>query len=102
MPIITILKAVIAISVAAKFISTLVLLFSDKAARDRPGWVSMLWWTSKISPFVALPGFAWISFIEKDNNTVIFFCLLVLLAFIAVLIKVRRRSHRMERQQFVS
>ena len=93
----TFLKIVIAISVAAKFISTLVLSVSDRAVRDRAGWGSLLWWTSKISPFIALPAFAWLSLLERDNKTAVFFGILVVIAFVAVIFKVRIRRRRIER-----
>jgi hypothetical protein len=97
-PAIVILTAIIVLAMAAKIVATAVLLIVGKAARDRPGWGSMLWWVTKITPVIAVPCLFWIA--RAENNIFMMKLSLGLGLFVAVAmpIKSAQRRHRIMKQ----
>ena len=49
------LSWVVAIMLGLKVVATLILLNVSKEIWDRPGWGALLWWSTKITPVIAVP-----------------------------------------------
>lgn len=94
---IDLLSWIVACLLCLKVVSTLIILIVDKQMRDRPGWGSMLWWTTKITPLVAVPCAIWIAVLEREAGLARLFIAVGLYVVIAVSLKIRQRRRRMAR-----
>ena len=81
-------------TLGSKIVATLIVMLVDRSARDRPGWGSILWWVTKLTPIVAVPCAIWIAVLEGDSDLVRLFCALGLFVAIAVPLAVRARCLR--------
>lgn len=88
------LSWVVAVSLGAKVLATILLLAIDKSDSDRPGWGTALWWATKLTPIVAVPCVAWIALIEHDRE--LLWVMIGLAAFVAIAVplKIRQRNKR--------
>ena len=91
---IDLLSWVIAVTLGAKLIATLVLLRVGKEARDRPGWGSTLWWVTKLTPVIAIPCAIGVALLQRHCDAALLFGVMALFAAIAIPIKIRQRRAR--------
>lgn len=88
------LSWVVVLTLGAKVFATLILLFFDKNVWDRSGWGSILWWTTKITPVIAVPCMIGIAWLEKMTDQIWIFVALMFFVIIAVPLKIRQRQAR--------
>jgi hypothetical protein len=84
----------VALALGSKVVATLIVLLVNKEARDLPGWGSILWWTTKLTPIIAVPCLVWIAVLEKDPTLVQISLALGLFVLIAVPLAIRKRRQR--------
>lgn len=82
------------LAVATKVAVTLFVLAVDRDMRDRPGWGSTLWWTTKITPFIAVGALMGIAVIQRDRDLILLYGAAALFVVIAVPWKVHERRKR--------
>ena len=92
---IDLLSWIVALALGSKVVATLIVLIVNKEARDQPGWGSVLWWVTKVTPIVAVPCLVWIARLENDRSLVQLFVALGLFVIIAVPLAIRSRRKRM-------
>ena len=92
---IDLLSWIAVLTLGFKALATLILLTVNKEVWDRPGWGSVLWWSTKITPIVAVPCAISIAWLQRQTNLVWVFVALMLFVVVAVPIKVRQRRARM-------
>jgi len=83
-----------AVALGAKVLATLILLKFDKNVWDRPGWGSVLWWSSKITPIIAVPCLIYIAWLQRMTDQVLIFVGLMVFVMVAVPWKIRQRRAR--------
>lgn len=88
------LSWVIVLSLSLKLIATLILLGVSKDVRDRPGWGSILWWSTKITPVIAVPCMIAVAMLQRMESVVWIFLALMVFVVIAVPLKIRQRRNR--------
>jgi hypothetical protein len=88
------LSWVVIFSLGLKVAATLVLLSVRREVRDRPGWGSMLWWVTKITPGIAAPCVIWIAWLQGMTILVWLFIAVLLFVVVAVPLKIRQRRTR--------
>lgn len=87
------------LALGLKIVATVIVLLVDKDARDRPGWGSILWWTTKVTPVIAAPCLIWIAILEREDELVKLFLALTVFVLIAVPLAIRKRRRRMAESQ---
>lgn len=92
------LSWVVVLTLGSKLVATLVLLSVSKDVWDRPGWGSILWWVTKITPVVAVPCAIWLAWLQGMTNQVWLFIAMMLFVVVAVPLKIRQRRNRMADQ----
>jgi hypothetical protein len=95
---IDLLSWVIILSLGLKVASTLYLLIIGKDLRDIPGWGSALWWTTKITPIVAVPCLICIAMVEGEVQIAWVFLAIGLFVIIAVPLKIKQRRRRISKR----
>lgn len=85
------LIGVVILSMGIKLAATLVLLCADKSVRLRPGWGSILWWATKITPVLAAPCAMEIARRQHNDAMVALFAAMTLFVLIVVPLKIRER-----------
>jgi hypothetical protein len=95
---IDVLSWTVVLALTAKLVATLIILIVNKEVRDQPGWGSALWWTSKITPIIAVPCFTWIASLEGDTNLVWLGLALGLFVLVMVPIKISQRRNRIAKR----
>lgn len=88
------LSWIVAVTLSAKVLATLILLNSDKSVGDQPGWGSILWWSTKIMPMIAVPCVIYIAWLQDLTDQVWIFIGLMVFVVIAVPWKIRQRRVR--------
>ena len=88
------LSWVVVLSLGLKIVATLVLLRVRKEVWDRPGWGAVLWWSTKITPIIAVPCFIWIAWSQQLTGEVWLFAAMMVLVVVAVPLKIRQRRNR--------
>ncbi len=88
------LSWVIVLALGLKVVTTLVLLSANRDLRDRSGWGTALWWSTKITPVIAVPCFIWIAFLQGATNLIWVGLAMMLFVVIAVPLKIRQRRNR--------
>lgn len=89
------LSWIVILALGAKGAATAIVLLVDIEARDRPGWGTILWWVTKVTPLIAVPCLIWLAFLEKEMGLVQLYLALGVFVVIAVPIAVRKRRRRM-------
>lgn len=88
------LSWIVAITLGVKVLAALVLLSVDKSVRDRPGWGAILWWSSKITPIIAVPCAIWIAWLQGMADQIWIFVALMMFVIVAMPWKIRQRQAR--------
>ena len=91
---IDLLSWVVALALGSKVVATLIVLLVNRKARDQPGWGSVLWWVTKVTPIIAVPCLVLIAVLENDRGLVQLFLALGLFVIIAVPLAIRQRRKR--------
>lgn len=91
---IDLLSWIVALALGSKVVATLIVLLVNKEARDQPGWGSILWWVTKVTPIIAVPCLVWIALLENDRSLVQLFLALGLFVIIAVPLAIGKRRKR--------
>ena len=86
----------------AKVLATVILLAVNRDARDQPGWGSILWWVTKITPLIAVPCLIGLALLERDQSLLQLSLGLALFVIIAVPLVVRHRRRRIARYSAAS
>ena len=89
------------IALAVKILATLFVLTVDKDMRDRPGWGSGLWWATKVTPIVAVPGVIWIAVLQHETGTAWLYGAAGLFVMVAVPLKIQQRRRRIAKRSVV-
>ena len=92
------LSWVIVLTLGLKVVATVIVLAVDKDMRDRPGWGSWLWWSTKITPLVAAPCLIALALLQHLTTDIWLFGGLTLFVVLAVSYKVRQRRNRIAKQ----
>jgi hypothetical protein len=95
---IDVLSWIIVIALGLKVVTTILVLVAGRELRDQPGWGSTLWWTTKITPVVAVPCLIGIALLEGERTLAWSFVAIGLFVAIAVPLKVRQRRRRITRR----
>lgn len=95
---IDLLSWIVVLTLGFKAIATLVLLNVSKDVWDQPGWGAVFWWSTKITPVIAVPCAIWIAWLQRLTDLVWVFVALMVFVVVAVPIKVRQRRARMDRR----
>lgn len=77
-----------------KLAATIVLLLRPPATRLATGRGQWLWWTTKITPVIAVPCLIVAALIEHDRTGLWVWSLMMVLVAVAVPIKIRQRFGR--------
>lgn len=88
------LSWIVVFTLGLKVIATLVLLNVSKDVWDRPGWGAVLWWSTKITPIIAVPCVICIASLQKMTDQVWTFVAMMVFVVIAVPLKVKQRRAR--------
>ncbi|MEO5707073.1 MAG: hypothetical protein ABIT10_00600 [Alteraurantiacibacter sp.] len=88
----------ISLALGAKVLATLILLSVDRRRFDRPGWGSVLWWITKLTPLPAVACFWGIARLQNDTMLMNLALGLALFVIVAVPLKVIQRNRRISRQ----
>jgi hypothetical protein len=64
------LSWIVILTLGLKVVATLILLTVSKDVWDRPGWGAVLWWSTKITPVIAVPCVIWIAWLQRMTNQV--------------------------------
>lgn len=86
---------IVVLTLGAKAVATLILLLVGRDARDRRGWGTMLWWTTKLTPIVAIPCAIALALMQRQTDTALLFAAMAVFVAIAVPLKVRQRRNRL-------
>ncbi|TGX54151.1 hypothetical protein E5A73_08500 [Sphingomonas gei] len=92
---IDLLSWIVALALGSKVVATLTVLLVNKGARDLPGWGSILWWVTKVTPVIAVPCLVWIALLENDKTLMRLSLALGLFVVIAAPLAIRKRQRRM-------
>lgn len=92
--ILDLLSWIVMVALGAKVAATLIVLVVDKSARDRPGWGSILWWVTKLTPVIVVPCLAYIAVLQNDANLLHLSMLAGLFVLVAVPMAIRKRRTR--------
>lgn len=84
----------VVLTLGLKAVATLILLNVSEDVWDRPGWGALLWWSTKLTPVVAVPCAIWIAWLQGIQTEIWAFLALMLFVVIAVPAKVRQRRAR--------
>lgn len=85
------LSWIVVLALGLKALATIVLLCVDKEARYRPGWGAALWWTTKITPLIAVPCAIAIALLQGMTGQAWLFLAVMAFVVIAVPVKIRQR-----------
>ena len=88
------LSWIVVLALGLKVVATLILLNVSKDVWDRPGWGAILWWSTKITPVIAVPCVIWITWLQGMTDQVWIFIALMLFVVVAVPLKIRQRRAR--------
>lgn len=88
------LSWIVAVTLGAKVLATLILLNFNKSIWDRPGWGAVLWWSTKITPIIAVPCVIYIAWLHGMTDQVSIFAALMVFVMVAVPWKIRQRRAR--------
>jgi hypothetical protein len=88
------LSWIVAITLGSKLLGTLVLLNVSKDVWDRPGWGAVLWWSTKITPLIAVPCVIVIGWLRGMTDQIWIFATLMVFVLVAVPWKIRQRRAR--------
>ena len=88
------LSWIVVLTLGLKVVATLILLNVSKDVWDRPGWGAILWWSTKITPVIAVPCVIWITWLQGMTDQVWIFIALMLFVVVAVPLKIRQRRAR--------
>ena len=89
------LSWIVVFTLGLKAVATLILLTVGKDVRDRSGWGANLWWSTKITPVIAVPCGILIAWLQGMTDQVWIFIALMLFVVIAVPLKIRQRRARL-------
>ena len=89
------LNWVVAITLGLKVVATLILLSVSKEIWDRPGWGALLWWSTKITPVIAVPCVICIAWLQGMTDQVWIFVGMMVFVMVAVPWKIRQRRARL-------
>lgn len=92
------LSWVVAITLGLKVVATLILLNVSKETWDRPGWGALLWWSTKITPVIAVPCVICIAWLQGMTDQIWIFVGLMVFVMVAVPWKIRQRRARIADQ----
>lgn len=84
----------VVLTLGLKIVATLMLLNVSKVVWERPGWGAILWWSTKITPVIAVPCGIWIAWLQGMTDQVWMFIALMLFVVVAVPLKIRQRRTR--------
>jgi len=88
------LSWVAAVALGIKVLATAILLIAPADRRDRHGWGAILWWSTKITPIVAVPCVIWVAWHQGMRDALWIFAAVMLFVVVAVPLKVRQRRRR--------
>lgn len=88
------LSWIVVLTLGFKLLATLVLLNVSKDVWDRPGWGAVLWWSTKITPLIAVPCAIGIAWLQRMTDQIWIFVALMLFVVVAVPLKIRQRRAR--------
>lgn len=88
------LSWIVVLTLGLKVVATLTLLNVSKDVWDRPGWGAILWWSTKITPVIAVPCVIWIAWLQGMTDQVWIFIALMLFVVVAVPLKIQQRRAR--------
>ena len=88
------LSWMVVLTLGLKVVATLILLSVSKDVRDRPGCGAILWWSTKITPVIAVPCYIWIAWLQGMTDQIWIFIALMLFVVVAVPLKIRQRRTR--------
>ena len=88
------LSWIVAVTLGVKVLATLILLNFDKSVWDQPGWGAILWWSTKITPIIAVPCVIFIAWLQGMNDQIWIFVGLMVFVVVAVPWKIRQRRAR--------
>lgn len=94
--ILDLLSWIVAVTLGAKVLATLLLFNFDKGVWDQPGWGAILWWSTKITPMIAVPCVIYLAWLQGMTDQVWIFVGLMAFIMVAVPLKVRQRKNRMD------
>ncbi len=95
------LSWIVTVMLGAKVLATLILLNIDKSIWDRPGWGAILWWSTKITPIIAVPCVICIAWLRGMTDQVWIFVGLMVFVMIAVPWKIRQRKKRIDNRPVI-
>lgn len=98
---IDLLSWVVVSSLGLKLVATLILLTVSKEVRDRPGWGALLWWSTKVTPVIAVPCVIFIAWRQGLDDQVWIMAALMVFVVVAVPLKIRQRRSRIAARQSV-
>lgn len=84
----------VAIALGLKVVATFILLSVRKEIWDRPGWGALLWWSTKITPVIAVPCVIGITTLQGMTDEVWIFVGLMAFVMVVVPWKIRQRRAR--------
>lgn len=90
------LSWIVAVTLGAKVLATLILLNLDKSVWDQPGWGAILWWSTKITPMIAVPCVMYLAWLQGMTDQIWIFVGLMAFIMVAVPLKVRQRKKRID------
>ena len=93
------LSWIVVVTLGAKLLATIVVVIAGKHVVDRPGWGSILWWVTKLTPIIAIPCAIAVAVMQKQDDAIIAFVAMTLFVIIAVPLKIRQRGRRIARRQ---
>ena len=88
------LSWIVAVMLGTKGLATLILLNFDKSVWDRAGWGAIFWWSTKITPIIAVPCVICIAWLQGMTDQVWIFVGLMVFVMAAVPWKIRQRRAR--------
>ncbi len=88
------LSWVVTVTLGSKALATLILLNLSKDVWDWPGWGAILWWSTKITPLIAVPCAICIAWLQNMTDETWIFIVLMMFVVVAVPWKVRQRQAR--------
>ena len=89
---------IVVLTLGLKAVATIILLAVDKDVRDRPGWGAVLWWSTKVTPPIAVPCAIGIALLQGMTDMIWIFAALMLFVVVMVPVKVRQRRARIAEQ----
>ncbi|WP_428970076.1 hypothetical protein ACQR50_05185 [Sphingomonas sp. Xoc002] len=88
------LSWIILLTLGAKAVATIVMLMAGRHVMDQPGWGSVLWWLTKLTPVIAIPCAITLAVLRKQNDATLVIAAMALFVIIAVPLKIRQRRAR--------